>query len=288
MRKAKGFTLIELLVVIAIIALLMAVLLPALQRVRKQARAAVCQAHLRQWGTIYVTVTTENDGHFPFWRPDDPRPDGPYWGWGWGYWDGRYGDQDWLGTIGIRCCPMAARPADPTGLSSAHGRGGTFLAWGRFYTREQWQERGYRGSWEHAYGSYGGNIPVFASLSYPFGRDDASICWRISEIKGHSNIPVVLDSTWPHTEMWLNYDLSPPQSDAIPTDSHRRNQPVCINRHNGGVNALFLDWSVRKVGLKELWTLKWNRRFDTANAWTKAGGVQSDAWPQWMRHLRDY
>ena len=63
---------------------------------------------------------------------------------------------------------------------------------------------------------------------------------------------------------------------------------VCIDRHQGGINAAFLDWSVRKVGLKELWTLKWSRTFDTAGPWTKAGGVEPEDWPQWMRKFKDY
>ena len=62
----------------------------------------------------------------------------------------------------------------------------------------------------------------------------------------------------------------------------------CINRHNGHINGLFLDWSVRKVGLKELWTLKWHMQFDTANKWTKAGGMQPENWPEWMRNFKDY
>ena len=63
---------------------------------------------------------------------------------------------------------------------------------------------------------------------------------------------------------------------------------VCMDRHTGGINMTFLDASVRKVNLKELWTLKWHRRYNTANRWTKAGGVQPGDWPQWMRKFKDY
>jgi prepilin-type processing-associated H-X9-DG protein len=61
-----------------------------------------------------------------------------------------------------------------------------------------------------------------------------------------------------------------------------------IDRHSAGINSLFMDWSVRKVGGKELWTLKWNPDFNTAGPWTKAGGVQPKQWPQWMRGFKDY
>ncbi|MHC4534918.1 MAG: hypothetical protein ACYS6K_13295 [Planctomycetota bacterium] len=51
---------------------------------------------------------------------------------------------------------------------------------------------------------------------------------------------------------------------------------------------LFMDWSARKIGLKELWKFKWHREYDTEGPWTKAGGVQPLDWPEWMRNFKEY
>lgn len=64
MHKQRGFTLIELLVVIAIIALLMSILMPALERVRRQARGVACKSNLHQWGLIFALYCDDNNGYF--------------------------------------------------------------------------------------------------------------------------------------------------------------------------------------------------------------------------------
>ena len=276
MRKAKGFTLIELLVVISVVALLVALLLPALQRARKQAMAVVCQAHLKQWGTILALYTEDSRGRLPIgspstalwffrgsWLPEgDPNRPPIY---------------HKLTTKSISCCPAAIRVRDDLGLGrSALAVGSRGEFWG------VWQRPGstFR-AWEIASppprfrGSYGFNGML--NQSGRLGHDDVDT----NIARGRANRPVILDcGSWSGRHA---NDLGPPWF-----EDHGRPQEFCINRHNGFINGLFLDWSVRKIGLKELWTLKWDDRSDTAGPWTKAGGVQPDDWPHWIRGFKDY
>jgi len=273
----RGFTLIELLVVIAIIALLMAILVPTLRRARNQGLAVVCQSRQKQWGLLMDLFVNDHGGRFM-----DPAYNESRW-------------DDYAGVLGLveLCenqevpedllyCPMATK--FPPGSAERTPYGGTFSAYKDLYG-QSYSDVHPRG----APGSYGTSAHLGWRWHATFVPDDKIL--RTIEVRGGNRIPVLLDSGLG----WLHYgrvsEWTPPECDAIPTIEARGlpvTYPACINRHDGGVNTLFLDWSVRKVGLKELWTLQWYKGFDTGNKWTKAGGAEPDDWPQWMRGFKDY
>ena len=142
-------------------------------------------------------------------------------------------------------------------------------------------------------GSYGTNRflfqPGFQSTVPlgPFSGGERQILLLgvdIFSLGSKANIPVVLDSAAPS-----GGPLS--ASDAPPSNLSLGNLgpwPFCVTRHDDFVNGLFLDWSVRKIGLKELWKLKWSQDFNTNGPWTQAGAVKPDKWPQWMRNMKNY
>ena len=278
MCKRKAFTLVELLVVIAIIALLMSILMPALGRVRKQAKDLICLSNLRQWAIIFRMYADDYEGS-TISSLAIPGAEA------WVTKMFRYYKEDKL-----LLCPMATRPwYNPEQIGRKH------MAWvipAGATEIPEWETK-------DAIGSYGINDWVWNA---PPGEENPSWgvfeienCWRTFDVKRPDTIPLLSDAIYlGHGPGTRGSGIEPPQIEDMPHSGDWIGfGRICINRHGTGtINVLFMDFSARSVGLKELWTLKWHKRFNAQNAWTIAGGATLSKWADhgtgWMKKFEDY
>lgn len=105
-------------------------------------------------------------------------------------------------------------------------------------------------------------------------------------LPGASYVPLFMEAQ--RYNGWALHTDRPPTYDGERWNNDAQMGRYCLNRHDGFAGCLFLDFSARKVGLKELWTFKWHREFDETGPWTMAGGTISSDWPEWMRNFKDY
>ncbi|UCG56014.1 MAG: type II secretion system protein [Phycisphaerales bacterium] len=239
MDRRGGFTVLELLVVVAIIVLMLSIVVPSLHGVRNQAEAVVCQSNLNQWRLAWTMYLSENNRKFP-----------EYLGFHWmANMEPYYaGNQDLL------YCPTTTKTR-------------TEGAEPRYAIIED--EQGNR------CGSYALNEWIYDS-----DHRDVESYWRHTRHRGLNNIPVMGDAAFRSDGQPYETDEPPPYDGAPRTGVGGGGDEMrifCIDRHNGTMNILFMDWSAKRVGLRQLWKLKWHRNFDT--------DADPPVWPEWMQDL---
>jgi len=248
--------LIELLVVIAIIAVLMSILLPALNRAKTQAKAVICLSYLHQWGLAVSMYAHDNKSSFP------SGSGGSTGGWAWMEMLRPYYKDD-----RILMCPMATRVVNDYDYAA----GGTFHVWNPGTVDEP------------LYGSYGlngwlsrpepGQTSVFARPS----KDN----WGTVAAKEAARVPMILDAgMW---DSWPQRIDQPPEyenHEVIHGVLNNEIRRFCIPRHVGAVNCALLDFSAKRISLKKLWDLEWHRDYDLTIP-------PPSPWPDWMMQYPD-
>lgn len=262
----RAFTLLELLVVIALVAILVGILVPSLKMAKQRTRAVLCRTNLRQFGLMYQMYGEDNRQSLPA---------------GWN------GGTMWMvdlmeyyaGTDDVRLCPSAT-----TFLHTIPGNTpSTFTAWGKYGHPNYYS--GWIPPWgrKDQYGSYGVNgwahNPPDTGVpgTYNIPPENTPLYWRTVHARGAVQVPLMGDCLWDGSEP-REGDVPPPTKGLQVQGSGMSD--FCIDRHQGWINMLFLDFSSRRVGLKELWQLPWHTQWDYS--------IAHPQWPEWMQSYRDF
>jgi prepilin-type processing-associated H-X9-DG protein len=254
--QGGGFTLTELLIVVGLIAMLMALLMPAMGKARAAANATACLSNVRQLGTAWTMYVAESRGRLPEYIWNTPPGGTPADTWK-GYW---LGTADSFGVRGDALLCPAARDAIPFNYN--FGMGTVTYAWnGKLFpvsgTVVRMSATTFRVS------SYGYNHYLVAggTASGGFGVDQKAT--RLSSVRPLADVPVFMDSIYPD---FMPTNGNPPVAPvSAPSDLRGANVPLSGNehwrfliaRHGRGINVCFADGSAQWVRLDDMYMLTW-------------------------------
>ena len=272
MKTRISFTKKDLFVVLGCVVFLLANLAVTSSNGRARAKEIVCKLNLQQWGAVFDMYTADNNGSFQE---------------GWTV-NIRCGDR-WFDLLrpylddnnDLHCCPTAVKLRELYG--TATGATGKFSAWGKFIGGPQGgRSAGYPTSLRGSYGSYGINIYVCNPTAMT-GRDPA-LFWRTPNVSPADQIPLLFDCAW--IDVVPLVTNSPPAFDGD-LSGFNGLKCCCIDRHNGAINVLFMDFSVRKVSLKQLWNFNWHREWSEDLTQVGLPTEWNDS-NHWMYNMKDF